>query len=285
MNRRNTPAIGIAHCRRWMPIFLLALVFLAHGASSSFAEIIVGTLTKEKAKEKYGITMHAQKNGDAGIKVWLQFKKEGWLEKFTYAKLEVMDENEKPLISAMLKPLPIDHRQSDDVTTVAFSADASQLPRCRFLVVCYGSNEGDVGYTLAVKDFLDLKNPITAVESDTTTSEVDNDDQLGKLLELQGKDDAQNWDAEKCLWLGQLVLDLKAIKVGSTRGHVDKVLVSDGPTRTAKAHRYQHPKCPFLKLDVFFDDVESDFAPQKPGDAATRVHGPLVDLTSNWVRW
>ncbi len=31
----------------------------------------IGELTKQKAKDKYGITMHARKNGDAGIKVWL----------------------------------------------------------------------------------------------------------------------------------------------------------------------------------------------------------------------
>jgi hypothetical protein len=28
-------------------------------------------------------------------------------------------------------------------------------------VVCYGSNEGDVGYYLNVKDFLDVKKPVT----------------------------------------------------------------------------------------------------------------------------
>jgi hypothetical protein len=27
--------------------------------------------------------------------------------------------------------------------------------------VCYGSNEGDVGYYLKLKDFLDLKGPVT----------------------------------------------------------------------------------------------------------------------------
>jgi hypothetical protein len=127
----------------------------------SLAVISVGVLAKEKAKEKYGITMHARKNGDAGIKVWLEFKKEGWLEKFTYAELRMEDAQGKHLISAMLQPNPVHHRQPQDITTVAFSADSEQLSRCSILVVCYGSNEGDVGYYLKVKDFLDLKNPIT----------------------------------------------------------------------------------------------------------------------------
>jgi hypothetical protein len=139
-------------------LFACAFTFTA---SPSFGMISVGVLEKETAKEKYGITMHARKNGDAGVKVWLEFKKEGWLEKFTYAELQVGDDEGKHFISAMLQPNPVHHRQSKDITTVAFSADADRLAQCSFLVVCYGSNEGDVGYYLKVKDFLDLKNPVT----------------------------------------------------------------------------------------------------------------------------
>src|SRR5579859_5351865 len=62
----------------------LSLCVFVFMCSPSLAMISVGVLTKEAAKDKYGITMHARRNGDAGIKVWLTFKKEGWLEKFTY---------------------------------------------------------------------------------------------------------------------------------------------------------------------------------------------------------
>jgi hypothetical protein len=130
-------------------------------ADPSFGMISIGVLTKETAKEKYGITMHARKNGDAGIKVWLEFKKEGWLEQFTYAELRIEDPRGKHLVSAQLQPNPVHHRRPKDITAVAFSADVEQLPQCSFLVVCYGSNEGDVGYYLKIKDFLDLSDPIT----------------------------------------------------------------------------------------------------------------------------
>jgi hypothetical protein len=130
-------------------------------ASPSRGMISVGVLTKETAKGKYGITMHARKNGDAGIKVWLEFKKEGWLEKFTYAEFRMEDAAGKHMLSAQLQPNPVHHRQSKGITTVAFSADPGQLAQCSFLVVCYGSNEGDVGYYLKIKDFLDLKDPVT----------------------------------------------------------------------------------------------------------------------------
>lgn len=152
--RLLTVLLSVALLSAWIPI-------------PCFAAISVGTLTKDKAKEKYGITMHAEKNGDAGIKVWLQFKKTGWLGKFTYAELIVDDEHGQHMVTATLQPNPHHYRQPADVTTVAFSARQSDLARCKFLVVCYNSNEGDTGYYLHVKDFLDMDNPVTAAANST----------------------------------------------------------------------------------------------------------------------
>jgi hypothetical protein len=143
-----------------MSITFLGICVATLIVSPSLGMISVGRLTKEQAKDKYGITMHARANGEAGVKVWLEFKREGWLEKFTYAELRVVDERGKHLLSAQLLPHPVDHRQPEDVTTVAFSAQPEALGRCSFMVVCYGSNEGDVGYILNVKDFLDVENPV-----------------------------------------------------------------------------------------------------------------------------
>ena len=142
-------------------IALFSICMLAGIDRPSLGMISIGVLNKKTAVEKYGITMHARYNGDAGIKVWLEFKEEGWLEKFTYAEIRMEDADGKHLLSARLQPNPVHHRQAEDITTVAFSADADQLGRCSFLVVCYGSNEGDVGYYLKVKDFLDLEHPVT----------------------------------------------------------------------------------------------------------------------------
>ena len=144
-----------------LAVCLLSICGFACSASPCLAAISVGVLTKEKAQEKYGVTMHARKNGDAGIMVWIQFKKEGWLEKFTYAELRMVDAQGEHLVSARLEPNPVRHGQPKDVTTVAFSAEPDQLSQCSFLVVCYGSNEGDVGYYLKAKDFLDLESLVT----------------------------------------------------------------------------------------------------------------------------
>ena len=138
-----------------------AICAFAFIARPCLGEITVGELTKKTAKDKYGITMHAQKNGDAGIKLWIEFKKEGWLEKFTYAELRMKDAKGKHVVSAQLRPNPVHHRQPKDVITVAFSVEPEHLTQCSFLVVCYGSNEGDTGYYLNVRDFLDPANPVT----------------------------------------------------------------------------------------------------------------------------
>ncbi len=121
-----------------------------------FAMISVGYLSKEQAAE-LGITMKQRTNGDAGVMVWLEFKKEGFLEKFTYAELQVQDAKGKHLISARLEPHPVVYGQPKEVVSVAFSAEPAQLGNCAFMIVAYGSSRGDVGYVLKVKDFLDLK--------------------------------------------------------------------------------------------------------------------------------
>ena len=116
------------------------------------------------------------------------------------------------------------------------------------------------------------------------------DGPLGMLMRWQPVDSSKEWDTDKSLWLRRIVLDMKAIKPGATRADLSKRLLSDGPTRTCKAHRYQHPKCPFVKIDVFFDvedvlSVEDHLSKGKPNDKAIRIEGPFLDLTSNFQRW
>lgn len=133
-----------------------ALVSLLLAPSTCFGMISVGELTKQQAAD-FGITMKHRPNGDAGVMVWLEFKKQGFLEKFTYAELRMQDEKGKHLVSARLQPNPVVHSQPGEVVSVAFSANPAQLDRCSFMIVAYGSSRGDVGYVLKVKDFIDLK--------------------------------------------------------------------------------------------------------------------------------
>lgn len=117
--------------------------------------ISIGYLDKEKAAEM-GITMKSRKNGEAGVMVWLEFKKEGVLENFTYAELRLEDSDGEHLLSAKLRVSPVFHEQPEEITSVAFSVDPLQLENCSFMVVAYNGIRGGVGYVLKVSDFLDL---------------------------------------------------------------------------------------------------------------------------------
>ena len=121
----------------------------------SNAMISVGDLTKEQAAE-LGITMKSRKNGDAGVMVWLEFRKEGLLKGFSYCELRMKDAEGKHLVSAMLQPRPVVYGKPADIVSVAFSVAPSQLGNCTFMVVAYGSTRGDVGYRLNVADFIDI---------------------------------------------------------------------------------------------------------------------------------
>lgn len=140
--------------KRFPKLSSLTLVLVLVTANPVFAMIDVGTLSPQEAKE-LGITMKSRPNGDAGIKVWIEFKKEGFLKNFTYAELRMRDNDGDHLLSARLESHPVVHGQAAELVTLAFSAQPSQLDKCSFLVVAYGSSRGDVGYYLKVTDFID----------------------------------------------------------------------------------------------------------------------------------
>lgn len=132
----------------------IALLLLFGYASTCPAEILVENVDVEKAK-KLGIAMKS-KVGKNSVKVWLEFKKEGALEKFTYAELRMDDAKGNYLASAMLKPHPVVHGQPGDLVTVAFTTTQEHLARCSFMVVAYPVPMGGEGYILKVADFIEV---------------------------------------------------------------------------------------------------------------------------------
>lgn len=140
------------------PTFTIAVSILLFLSSSlsSFAMICVGDLSKEEALE-LGITMKQRTNGDAGVLVWIEFKKENFLKDFSYCKLQMNDTEGKHLLSAILQQRAVVHGQPEEIASYAFSAEPEQLKHCSFLVVAYGSSRGDVGYNLHVKDYIETE--------------------------------------------------------------------------------------------------------------------------------
>ena len=134
---------------------LLGFFVLLLAAARALAMISVGYLSPKEAAE-LGITMKHRPNGDAGELVWIEFKKVGFLSALTYTEFQMVDERGRHQVSARLEPRAVNHPQPPDVVTISFSAAPAALDRCAFQIVAYGSNRGDVGYVLKVKDYLDL---------------------------------------------------------------------------------------------------------------------------------
>lgn len=133
---------------------LLLILLGGVAARLTFAEISVEHPTRAEAAG-LGFTMKQAPDGEAGVKVWLEFRKVGVLEKFTYAEMRLETPAGSNLVSARLQPHPVAAGQARELVSVAFSAEPSQLVNCAFLVVAHGSR-GQVGYLLRVKDLLGL---------------------------------------------------------------------------------------------------------------------------------
>lgn len=137
-----------------VPYALLAVgLFLV--ATPARALISLAYLTIDEARE-LGISMKQRPNGDAGTKVWIEFRKEGFLEAFDYCELRVRDADGAHRLSTRLAEHRVVHGQAEDRLSFSFSAAADQLKYCEFWVVAYHSPRGDVGYILEVAEFLDI---------------------------------------------------------------------------------------------------------------------------------
>jgi hypothetical protein len=131
---------------------IIALIFLLLTVcSQGFAMISVEFVSRERAKE-LGVTFKKNSDGEAGVKVWMEFKSQGELEKITYIQLQV-GEGKDRIMSA---PLQVSH-PSTGIVSVNFSAFPAYLAQSSFMIVVYNGPKGDVGYRFMVKDFVELK--------------------------------------------------------------------------------------------------------------------------------
>ena len=128
-------------------------------ASSGYcsAETVIGDVTPEEAKDM-GVSILARKIGDARIKVSLEFKPQGKLDKFQLIELRMTSAG-KPLVSA---PLMASDPAKDSIST-SFTVDPGSLHECEFWVYVDDVPPhidvplGDSAYRFKVKDFVDLE--------------------------------------------------------------------------------------------------------------------------------
>ena len=133
---------------------LLSLFFIIFASTlPSQADYLISPLTKDEAK-KSGITVKSNPNGDAGIKVSLEFKKADSEGDFTWVELRMQDEDGQHLLSTRLQPHPIANDQPEKVITVSFSAHPTQLDNCLFWLWKGGGLGGEI-LTIKVSEFLE----------------------------------------------------------------------------------------------------------------------------------
>lgn len=127
---------------------LMALVVPCYGLIS------VGELTKAKAEEM-GIVMKQRPNGDAGVKVWIEFRREGFMKDLSYCEMRLEDGEGVHVISARLEPNAGVHGLEEGVESFSFSVDPGKLERCSFFVVAQPGIRTATGYYLRVANFFE----------------------------------------------------------------------------------------------------------------------------------
>lgn len=70
---------------------------------------------------------------------------------------------------------------------------------------------------------------------------------------LAGARHDQAQDSTSCPVIQQALSDYQHVKVGVTRGEVEKYFAQDGGAQFPSSTRYVYPKCRFLHVDVEFE--------------------------------
>jgi hypothetical protein len=132
----------------------------------------IADVTEERAK-KMGVTISSRANGDAGIKVSLEFRVQGELEKFRWIELRMTTAGEH-LVSAPLLTSP----SATGNLSASFSAAPSSLSECEFWVYVADVPLGGTAYRFKVADF---------VESNVTKEARNTEEQKTINIETQAE--------------------------------------------------------------------------------------------------
>lgn len=138
--------------------FSAVAVFLVVAPGRCFALWSIVPVSKEGAKEM-GMEVRSTAAGPNQIRVELEFKTEGKLERFIpggkfrdWSGVELrVGERKNPLVTAPL----LEDRSKPGRVVVGFAADRAQLEKLKLRVFVAESDGGTI-YELAVKEFVEL---------------------------------------------------------------------------------------------------------------------------------
>ena len=129
-------------------ILILNLLLFA-APSRCFADYVIEDVSKAQAKEM-GVTIRTEKNGDAGIRVWMEFKTTGKLKEFAYVEVQI-GEGKSRIMSA---PLRVSN-PSPGSAAVQFSADPTYVRKSELDIFVDHAPPGGTVYRFKVKDFIE----------------------------------------------------------------------------------------------------------------------------------
>jgi len=102
------------------------------------------------------------------------------------------------------------------------------------------------------------------------------------LLAADGsKDEATKVRLEHQAWVEKCLGDFETIKLGMTRGEVEKRFPADGGLQTVSPVRFAHPECGYFKINVEFsferDESDQGRAVASADDPVTKVSKPYIE--------
>lgn len=83
-----------------------------------------------------------------------------------------------------------------------------------------------------------------------------------------------------CAVIQQALTDYQRIKVGATRGEVEKYFAQDGGVQFPNSTRFVYPRCQYLHLDLEFEAKGPADRPFSPDDTVTKTSKLYVDYSA-----
>lgn len=144
-----------SRCRTGVVALTAALVLAAPGRC--FALELIKDVSKDEAK-KLGVVIQTSRNGEAGMRVGLEFEPKDELKNFLRVEVE-MYKGGKCLIHA---PLQTSNPTPGKIAAY-FSTDAANLPWSALKIVVLDGTRTRIGYRFALKHFVapDVAGPLT----------------------------------------------------------------------------------------------------------------------------
>jgi hypothetical protein len=106
----------------------------------------------------------------------------------------------------------------------------------------------------------------------------------GLMLPLclgQEENEQKKTRQEHIAWVAKCLMDFESIKVGVTRGEIQKRFMMDGGFHSPSRVRFTHPECGYFKIDVEFDvkrdEKDQGRAISSPEDKAMKISKPYIE--------